>query len=100
MVTDEASAELNPEDLRLVAQVTNGDIVSVTPTTPVAPIDELLASAYVAELTELPLSELRNRRTQCAMVESSLSYERQLVQGRLDIVRDEQCRRFDRKSGD
>jgi hypothetical protein len=66
----------------------------------VAPIGVLLAPAYVIGLAELSLPELRERRSQCSLVESSVSYERQLIQGRLDIVRDEQSRRIHDQDGD
>ena len=55
----------------------------------------LLEPAYLLDLDGMSMAELRDRRTQCALVESSVSYERQLIQGRLDIVRDEQNRRGD-----
>lgn len=67
--------------------------MSGPPTTPVVLLSVLLAPAYVLDLAGLSMSELRERRTHCALVESSVSYERQLIQGRLDIVRDEQERR-------
>jgi hypothetical protein len=66
-----------------------------TPVVPTAPVHALLAPSYVVGLDSLSLSELRGRRTECALVESSMSYERQLIQGRLDIVCDELNRRGD-----
>jgi hypothetical protein len=66
----------------------------------VASVGVLLAPAYVLGLAELTLPELRERRFQCSLVESSVSYERQLIQGRLDIVRDEQERRILDQDGD
>jgi hypothetical protein len=57
------------------------------------PISALLEPEYLLDLVSMTMDELRHRRTQCALVESSVSYERQLIQGRLDIVRDEQDRR-------
>ncbi len=62
---------------------------------PVVPLKVLLAPEYVLGLGGLSMTELRERRTHCALIESSVSYERQLIQGRLDIVRDEQHRRHE-----
>jgi hypothetical protein len=73
--------------------------MSGSPLLPMAPIGVLLAPAFVIGLADLSLAELRDRRTQCALAESSVSYERQLIQGRLDIVRDEQARRTDDQVG-
>src|SRR3954453_18793968 len=60
---------------------------------PVVPLKVLLAPEYVLGLGGLSMTELRERRTHCALIESSVSYERQLIQGRINIVRDEQHRR-------
>jgi hypothetical protein len=73
--------------------------MSGSPTALPVPIDALLEPAYLLDLGEMSMAELRERRTQCALVESSVSYERQLIQGRLDIVRDEQGRRGDNPAG-
>jgi hypothetical protein len=56
-------------------------------------IDELLAPGYLEGLTDLPMAELRERRTTCNEAEVSLSYLRRVIQGRLDIVLSEQHRR-------
>jgi hypothetical protein len=63
-------------------------------------VERLLDPGYVVNLPGLSLSELRRRRSECGMVESSLSFERQLVQGWLDIVRDEQGRREEREAAE
>jgi len=69
--------------------------MSGSPTAVPVPIDALLEPSYLLDLGQMSMAELREHRTQCALVESSVSYERQLIQGRLDIVRDEQDRRSD-----
>jgi hypothetical protein len=67
--------------------------MSGSPTAPLVSISVVLEAVYVLDLPGLSMAELRQRRTHCARIESSVSYERQLIQGRLDIVRDEQRRR-------
>ncbi|MGI8684712.1 MAG: hypothetical protein ACR2MO_06430 [Acidimicrobiales bacterium] len=52
-------------------------------------LDRLLADAYVAGLSDLPMADLRARKTECSEVEGALSYLRRLVGVRLDIVRAE-----------
>jgi hypothetical protein len=56
-------------------------------------IDAVLAPDFVAGLSDLPISDLRARRAEGDEVETSLSYVRRLVQGRLDIVAAELRRR-------
>jgi hypothetical protein len=51
-----------------------------------ATIDDVLAADYLEGLRELSLDEVRAKRRECQEVELALSYERRLVQGRLDIV--------------
>jgi hypothetical protein len=53
----------------------------------------VLAPDYVVRLSELPLSELRERRNEAAQEETDLSYLRRLLHARIDIVRAEQQRR-------
>jgi hypothetical protein len=60
---------------------------------PSQPVDVLLAPAFVAELTTLPMDEVRHRRDVADEVETSVSYLRRLLQGRADIVKAEQDRR-------
>ena len=53
----------------------------------------ILAPDYATGLGDLPLDEVRRRRTECQEVELGLSYARRLVQGRLDIIHAELERR-------
>lgn len=46
-------------------------------------------------LSELPIDELRERRARLQAIEESLSYQRRVVQARLDIVEAERARRRD-----
>ncbi|HWW54020.1 MAG TPA: hypothetical protein VNY84_09630 [Acidimicrobiales bacterium] len=57
------------------------------------PIDRLLSTDYLNGIDGLPMTELRERRQACQEVETSLSYFRRLIQGRLDIVHAEISRR-------
>ena len=56
-------------------------------------IDRVLASGYLDDLTDRPLTEVRDLRWDAEQEESDLSYVRRLLQGRLDILRAEQSRR-------
>jgi hypothetical protein len=56
-------------------------------------IDRVLDPAYVADLAELALEEVRARRDDAAQEETDLSYLRRLLHARIDIVRAEQRRR-------
>jgi hypothetical protein len=56
-------------------------------------IEQLTNPDFVKDLTSLPLAEIRSRRTRCQDAEETLSLERRLVQGRLDIVQAELYRR-------
>ncbi|HET9443131.1 MAG TPA: hypothetical protein VFO65_07390 [Acidimicrobiales bacterium] len=56
-------------------------------------MERVLGPDFVAELDELPMEELRARRSQCQEVEVGLSYGRRMIQGRLDIVHAEIGRR-------
>lgn len=58
-------------------------------------IDRVLDPAYVADLGELGLGEVRERRDEAAQEETDLSYLRRLLHARIDIVRAEQRRRQD-----
>ncbi len=49
-------------------------------------LDRIANPAYVADLTERPLEDIRAMRTECQEIENALSYVRRMVQGRLDIV--------------
>lgn len=49
----------------------------------------------IGPLADLPLADLRGRRSQLQAAEQALSYVRRLVQGRLDIVLDERQHRAD-----
>ncbi len=56
-------------------------------------IEEITAPAFIADLTAVPLVEVRARRDRANEIETGLSYLRRLVQGHLDIVMAEQHRR-------
>jgi len=56
-------------------------------------IDRVLAPEFVADLGQLSLDELRERRREAEQEETDLSYMRRLLQGRLDILRAELSRR-------
>jgi HAMP domain-containing protein len=56
-------------------------------------LDRILADDYLAGITERPVAELRELRTECQGVETQLSYLRRMVQGRHDIVTGELTRR-------
>jgi hypothetical protein len=56
-------------------------------------IDRVLGPGYLSDLSELPLSVLRERRDEAAQEETDLSYLRRLLHARIDIVRAEQERR-------
>lgn len=62
-------------------------------------IDRILVPAYVEALEQIPLSEIRAKRSECEEEEASVSYERRLVQARLDILRAELKRRAEGGSG-
>ncbi|MEZ5115985.1 MAG: aerial mycelium formation protein [Candidatus Nanopelagicales bacterium] len=49
-------------------------------------IDRVLAPAFVADLSALPLDELRARRAEVDQEEADLSYLRRLLQGRIDLL--------------
>lgn len=53
---------------------------------------------YLADLTALPMEQVRAMRTECQGLENALSYVRRVAQGRLDIVGAELARR--RAGGD
>lgn len=46
----------------------------------------VLDPAYVADIDSLSTEEIRKRRTECAEIETALSYVRRLAQGHLDIL--------------
>lgn len=56
-------------------------------------IDRVLDPAFLADLTSMPMEDLRDRRRQAEQEEVDHSYTRRLLQGRIDIVRAEQARR-------
>jgi hypothetical protein len=56
-------------------------------------LERVLDPAYVDDLEELPMEELRERRAECQELEVGLSYARRLAQGRLDIIGAELRRR-------
>lgn len=56
-------------------------------------IDRVLAEGFLAGLSDLPLSEVRELRTEAEQEEVDLSYLRRMIQGRIDILRAELNRR-------
>jgi hypothetical protein len=56
-------------------------------------IDRVLSDAFVTELDQLSLDDLRERRREAEQEETDLSYLRRLLQGRIDILRAEIARR-------
>ena len=56
-------------------------------------IDRVLSEGYLDGLHDLPLSEVRELRTDAEQEEVDLSYLRRMIQGRLDILRAELNRR-------
>ena len=63
-------------------------------------IARILDSAYVADIADRPIEEVRAMRAECQDVETGLSYLRRVVQGRLDIVHAELTRRRGGDAGD
>lgn len=61
---------------------------------------DALADDLLTGITELPIEEVRARRSTCQHVETQLSYVRRLAQGRLDIVASEVAARRDGTQGD
>ncbi|MGI8792251.1 MAG: hypothetical protein ACR2H3_03610 [Acidimicrobiales bacterium] len=51
-----------------------------------ARLETILDADYLAGIEDLPMDDVRARRTECQAVEVALSYARRLVQGRLDII--------------
>ncbi len=56
-------------------------------------IDRVLAEGYLEGLQDLPLSEVRELRTEAEQEEVDLSFIRRMIQGRMDILRAELNRR-------
>ncbi len=56
-------------------------------------IDRIAAADFLDGIEERPTDEIRTMRDECRLEEERLSYERRLLQGRIDIVRAEQARR-------
>ena len=54
---------------------------------------KIAAPDYLGDLRARPLAELRSLRAECQRVEDAVSYQRRLVQGRLDILQAEHDRR-------
>ena len=62
-------------------------------------IDRVLAEEFLEGLRDLPLSEVRELRTEAEQEEVDLSYLRRMIQGRLDILRAELNRRDGTSTG-
>lgn len=56
-------------------------------------IDHVLADDFLAGLPDLPVEDLRARRSEAEQEETDLSYARRLLHGRLDLLRAEADRR-------
>ena len=56
-------------------------------------VDEAFNPSYLADLTELSLTDLREKRRACAELETDLSYLRRLAQARVDLIVAESERR-------
>jgi hypothetical protein len=56
-------------------------------------IDEVLDAAFLTELSEWPLDELRSRHAECLEIETEVSYVRRMTQARIDILEAELDRR-------
>jgi hypothetical protein len=65
-----------------------------------AAIDRILDPAYLDQLTERPMDEVRAMRGECQEIETGLSMLRRVVQGRLDIVGLELSQRSEGGSGE
>jgi hypothetical protein len=61
---------------------------------------DALAGDLLEGLADLPIEEVRARRSACQQLETQLSYVRRLAQGRLDIVASEITARRDGTQGD
>lgn len=62
-------------------------------------IDRILAPEYLDGLGAVPLPDLRAKRAECVGEETLLSFERRLLQGRLDILEAELRRRSGEDAG-
>jgi hypothetical protein len=56
-------------------------------------IDRVLGADFLADITSLPMDEVRSLRRDAEQEETDLSYLRRLLQGRMDILRAELGRR-------
>lgn len=57
------------------------------------PLERVTDPAFLADLDDAGLDDVRAKRTECQDIENGLSYVRRLLHGRLDIVRGELDRR-------
>lgn len=58
-----------------------------------ARLEQVLASEWVGDAASLPMEQLRAKRAELQAFEVTLSYQRRMAQGRLDIVAAERRRR-------
>jgi len=56
-------------------------------------LEQILGDAYLEGLRERSMDEIRQVRADCEAFETELSFERRLLQGRVDIIKDELARR-------
>ena len=63
-------------------------------------LDRVLDPAFLAEVDQRPMDEVRELRDEAAQEETDLSYLRRLLHARIDIVRFEQQRRAGVPGGD
>jgi hypothetical protein len=63
-------------------------------------IDRITDPSFLDGIADRDVADLRARRDECREEEARLSYNRRLLQGRLDIIRAEQRRRASGEEGD
>ncbi len=63
-------------------------------------LDRILAPGFGDGLEDLPIEEVRERRDDCLAEREFLSYLRRLLQGRLEILKDEQAARSEGRTRD
>lgn len=61
-------------------------------------IDQVRDPAFLADLTEIPIEELRARRALCDDLDAELSYYRRILHGRMDLLAFELRRRSGEES--
>lgn len=49
-------------------------------------IDRITDESFTADLADLPIDDLRSRRTMCDELDTELSYYRRMIHGRMDLL--------------